>query len=110
MSKYTVIAENDKVRVECDGEPIALNPLRRSAEPLYEFGGHSDGTVNLAHSILCHCRSSEEDLSLDFVNEFLINKTDVPYDIGGDTIKAFAELTLKARTYGQEADWKPKQT
>jgi len=82
-----------------------MTPCLSLVKPLYAFGEHSAGSMNLGHAILFHCcgRSEAEQLCQDFVAEFLLDITELPFEITSDKIRAFVARTCKVQFEAQEA-------
>ena len=103
MSTYRITATEEIIAVECDGTPIEMKPCRSFARPLYAVGERSDGSINVAYTVLLHCcgQGEAEQLSEDFVSEFLL--AGPPLDIPSDRIKTFVDRTCKVQFEAQEA-------
>ena len=98
MSTYTVTGSGSLISVKCDGAPIEMIPLISAVEPLYAYGEKSDGSMNMAHTILLHCcgRHAAEQLCQEFVGKFLLNHTTTPFKIEAESIR---DLVLQTSSY-----------
>ncbi|MEK9138194.1 MAG: protein phosphatase 2C domain-containing protein, partial [Bacteroidota bacterium] len=103
MNTYTIRKTKDKVIVEYDGKPIEVVPMLRDTVPPFDYGIHSDSSLNLGYGILRHCVGEAEAQLLcgKFVNDYLL-RADPEIRITGDEIHGFVDSNACSEYEAQE--------
>jgi len=104
MSKYRIEKTSHGIKITCDDKPFNLIPMQKSIKTFFDFGDHTDSTMNLAYAILHHCIGETKAglLCQEFVGEFLITSEN-QIEISSEKIESFADLIMKAQYEAQQA-------
>lgn len=99
MSKYLVFrSESGELLIHCNQKAIPMKAMLDLAEPLFDFGNNSEGSMNLAYCIICDCLDEvwAESMHMEFISQFLLHQKSLPFESDGDAVKEHLSLCAKA--------------